>query len=134
MKQTKAEIIGILYTQAAKAGLSASETSALLRIERQLHRWAEAQCNGDVTRDEETGQCYRQYGHGTKGPFLTVKTRDLEASALRRLASLMASHPTLSWYHQTDPRGCALYVLRPGDVPPGSSPSSCYHRGLAICF
>ena len=23
----------------------------------------------------------------------------------------------LGWYHQTDPRGCALYILRPGDVP-----------------
>lgn len=132
MRTNKAERIGQLYVSAHKLGLSPVETSALLRIERQLHRWAEDQCNGDVVRDEATGKPFRQYGRGT-GPFLTVKTPDREASALRRLASIMKAHPSLVAYNQTDPRGCALYVLRRDSIAEGSSPCSCYHRGLAIC-
>lgn len=35
-------------------------------------------------------------------------------------------------YVQTDPRGCALYILRPGDVPSGGDPSAYYSRGIAV--
>ncbi len=38
----------------------------------------------------------------------------------------------LSAYVQTDPRGCALYILRPGDVPDGGDPSSYYSRGISV--
>lgn len=33
---------------------------------------------------------------------------------------------------QTDPRGAALYILRPGDVSDGADVSSCYTRGICI--
>jgi hypothetical protein len=97
-----------------------------------LHRWAERECNGEITRDEATGKVFAQYGSG-RGPFLTVKTRDLKAGALRRLASIMKAHPTLVAYHQTDPRGCALYVVRVADLA-GSDVHQCYSRGLAVCY
>lgn len=35
-------------------------------------------------------------------------------------------------YVQTDPRGCALYILRPGDVPAGAETDSYYSRGIAV--
>lgn len=36
-------------------------------------------------------------------------------------------------YQQTDPRGCALYLIRPGDIPAGESVEAYYTRGLAVC-
>jgi hypothetical protein len=39
---------------------------------------------------------------------------------------------TVSAYIQPDPRGAALYILRPGDVPAGASADSYYPRGLCV--
>jgi hypothetical protein len=38
----------------------------------------------------------------------------------------------LSTYIQTDPRGPALYILRPGDVPEGQTADCGYSRGIAV--
>lgn len=57
---------------------------------------------------------------------------DRETGALRRLASILAAHDTLAYYVQTDPRGAALYILRPGDVPPGEDKGSYYTRGICV--
>jgi hypothetical protein len=35
-------------------------------------------------------------------------------------------------YIQGDPRGAALYILRPGDVPEGKSADSYYNRGICV--
>ena len=40
--------------------------------------------------------------------------------------------PYLTTYVQTDPRGAALYILRPGDVPEGQTAASCYSRGICV--
>lgn len=58
---------------------------------------------------------------------------DREAGARKRLAKIMARYPALTAYVQTDPRGCALYILRPGDVREGASIDSCYSNGVAVC-
>ena len=44
----------------------------------------------------------------------------------------MARYPALSAYVQGDPRGAAVYILRPGDVPAGADPDAYYSRGLAV--
>ena len=44
----------------------------------------------------------------------------------------MAKYPGLSAYVQTDPRGVALYILRPGDVPEGGDVDAYYSRGIAV--
>jgi hypothetical protein len=44
----------------------------------------------------------------------------------------MERYPDLTAYVQTDPRGAALYVLRPGDVPDGADVSAYYSRGIAV--
>ena len=51
---------------------------------------------------------------------------------LERLAAVMAKYPTLTAYVQGDPRGCALYILRPHDVPEGESADGYYSRGIAV--
>lgn len=35
-------------------------------------------------------------------------------------------------YIQTDPRGAALYIIRPGDVPEGADVSAYYDRGICV--
>mgnify|MGYP001605579533 CR=1 FL=1 len=62
--------------------------------------------------------CAHLVAHGGHGGD-TVKGRRLCAQALRA-------------YIQGDPRGAALYILRPGDVPQGEKPDSCYSRGLVV--
>ena len=47
-----------------------------------------------------------------------------DAVALRRIS--------LTHYVQGDPRGCALYILRPSDVPDGELAESYYSRGVAV--
>ena len=59
---------------------------------------------------------------------------DREAGALRRLAKLMAGHPEWLAYHQGDPRGCALYLVRREDVKPGELLDAVYSRGFAVCI
>ena len=47
----------------------------------------------------------------------------------------MKRYPTLQAYIQTDPRGCALYILRPGDVHGGYGRIELLqprHRGLSL--
>lgn len=38
----------------------------------------------------------------------------------------------VSAYVQTDPRGAALYILRPEDVPEGQDVGSYYTRGICV--
>ena len=57
---------------------------------------------------------------------------DRERGALKRLAKIMARYPGFQSYVQGDPRGCALYILRPGDIPEGANVDSCYSRGIAV--
>lgn len=38
----------------------------------------------------------------------------------------------ISAYIQTDPRGAALYLLQPGDIPGGQTAEGCYTRGICV--
>lgn len=108
------------------------DAESLRRISMTLHRWHEMECNGDVTVSED-GTAYAQYGRGTAGPFLTSKIPNREAGANKRLKAIMARYPSLTAYVQGDPRGCALYILKPGDVPAdGGRADEYYSRGLAV--
>lgn len=113
-------------------GFTPAEVETLRRISRTLHTWAEAECNGDIERaDNGDGVPYRSLA-ATGGKHLAYRIPDRERGALRRLHALLAQHPTLTAYVQGDPRGCALYILRPGDVPDGQPIDSYYNRGLAV--
>lgn len=100
-----------------RLGISVFDAKALRLAGRTLHRWAEGECgdsNGVVSwcivRDETTGKPYREV-HPNTGPSYREPIRDREKGALRRVARICAYHK-LDFFHQTDPRGSALYVAR----------------------
>jgi len=114
-------------------GFAFDEAQALVKIERTLHRWSERECGDDhgcIERDEVTNKPIWRSSHTDR----TWSIPDREKGALKRLDAIMARHPKLSYYYQTDPRGCALYILRPGDVPEGSRAECCYSNGIAVCY
>lgn len=109
-------------------GISLADTRTLVRASATLHTWAEHECNGAIQRDEDTGI---PYWHSTYDGRRWHRTSDREAGAIKR-AKAIASRYGLTAYHQGDPRGCALYLVRPGDVPAGEDIGSYYSRGVAV--
>jgi hypothetical protein len=107
------------------------DAGILRRAALTLHRWAEEECGNSndyaswaIERDEATDVPYRVwYPHQGK----TTRTRipDRERGALRRVADLCARYG-LHYYHQGDPRGCALYVS------PEPLTHNNYNRGVAV--
>lgn len=117
--------------------LSFDEVNTLRRAELTLQRWGELEC-GDgndygswaIERDEVTEKPYmvhHHYRHGN-GTDTVSRTRipDREAGALARVAAICQAHG-LHFYHQSDPRGCTLYI----NTEP--MPDFNYNRGVAIC-
>ena len=126
-----------------KAGISYEHANALRRISMTLSRWGELEC-GDgnehgswaIERDESTEVPYmvhHRYMHG-QGKDTVHRTRiaDREKGALKRLQAIVAQYPEFIAYHQTDPRGCAVYLVRKSDVPEGTDIASVYNRGIAV--
>lgn len=123
-----------LYNAMERAGFTADETDALRRIERTLHFWAEAECNGEIERDgpDADGKPFRSFPNANK--HIVYAIPDRERGALKRLAGIMLKHPNYQAYVQGDPRGCGLYVVKTSDVPVGADIGSYYTRGIAICY
>jgi hypothetical protein len=119
-------------------GLSADEAAQVRRISMTLTRWAELEC-GDgngyaswaIERDETTGKPFL-VTHPHTGKSYRRAVPDREKGALRRLAEIIKQHPSLIYYHQTDPRGCSVYVIKRDDIPAGATLDSCYNRGIAV--
>jgi hypothetical protein len=132
-------------------GFTADEAESLRRISMTLRRWFELECgdgNGCIERDEETQWTYWLNANTGR----RYRTPDRETGARKRLAKIMGARnarylvasaewntkhdaPTctgLAAYIQTDPRGAALYIIRPGDIPEGSAVDSCYTRGICV--
>jgi hypothetical protein len=112
--------------------LSFDQANTLRRAEITLHRWAELEC-GDaneyaswgIERDSETDKPYMcRYANNGKNNKWRIPDR--EAGALRRVRQV-CKDAGLHFYHQTDPRGCALYV---SNEP---LPDNDYTRGIACC-
>lgn len=128
--RTKLEMISRLK----ELGFSFDEAMKLRRIQMTLHNWSEMECGSDrgcIERDEATGKPFRVYTTQT-GSDGRYPTPDREFGALKRLKAIMSAHPELISYHQTDPRGCALFILRKADVN-ASNIEQVYNRGVAVC-
>jgi hypothetical protein len=142
MRNTKQNRLIHLFNTLESLGFNYAEFDTLLSIERGLHRWHELECGtGDdkvsvsVERDEKTEKPFRRVQYmGRDGKWVDRKTpcRDMEKSNLRRLSRIMEGKAVRA-YVQGDPRGCALYILRPGDVPEGKDPNAYYSRGIPVC-
>ena len=131
------------------------DAESLRRISMTLHRWYELECGDSnqwqswvITRGykrKRVGEKGYTFEHDESGaPYMEVHSHqvksepsynaipDRERGAEKRLAKIMARYPGLQAYLQTDPRGCALYILKPGNVPEGADVSAYYSRGLAV--
>ena len=143
MRTTKRQRTALFFEMMGRVGFNTTETETLLKAERALHRWAELECGtGDdrmtvsVERDDQTGKPFRrvQYmGCGGKWQDRREPCRDMESAALRKIRAMFSGKTTLAFYVQGDPRGCALYVLRHGDVPEGENVDAYYTRGIPVC-
>lgn len=122
-----------LAERVEQLGLSTNELDTLLRCEKTLARWAERECgdgsNWAIERDDATNKPYNVYhGPGTSTRYVIA---DRETGAIKRAQKIATAHG-LTIYHQGDPRGCCLYLIRPGDVRPGECVTRCYTKGIAI--
>lgn len=135
-------------------GFTEQEVESLRRISNTLQRWHEAECNGTIQRGEDgIARGYRVNARflDPHDPRYWYGVPDREAGAKKRLAAIMTARNTrtgrdkvpgtpgskyFEWavyeYIQTDPRGAALYILRPGDVPAGADVSAYYTRGICV--
>lgn len=114
------------------AGISFEDAHQLRRIAMTLHRWHELECgveNGGLDQDEATGKWWWYNSNIGKRTHIVP---DREKGAQKRLGTIMARYPDLQAYVQGDPRGAALYILRPGDVPAGEDADAYYNRGVAV--
>lgn len=152
-----------LLAKLQSLGFTFEESQQLRRISITLSKWAEMEC-GDgndyaswsIERDETTQKPYLvTYPHS--GPSRRRRVADREAGALKRLKAIVdarnarefegialvsdpSKHPNwIHAYHQSDPRGCALYLVKASDLPEGQGEtmksilSRFYNRGLAVC-
>lgn len=140
MKYTKKMRIADFYNVMQGLGLNHSEIEVLRRAQMTLHRWNELECGSSndygtsfcLNRDEESGKPFMEY-HYPDGRYRKFPYPDKEKGALNRIKSVL-SGKNLFFFHQTDPRGCALYLLRDGDVPEGREADQYYSRGVAVCY
>ena len=126
-------------------GFTDFEADKLRRISLTLQRWHELECGidgGVIERDDDTGRPYWK----SERTGRRVPVADRETGARRRLGRILGDCNTRRWigsgesiaksalsaYIQTDPRGAALYILRPGDLADGASVESCYTRGICV--
>lgn len=130
-----------LFQRLQALGFSYDEAQKLRRIEMTLQRWAEQECGDSndycstsTERDPETEKPFRIIMPHNLPPSKATRyaIADREAGALRRLAGIMRGHPELVSYHQSDPRGCMLYILRKSDLADGADINANYTRGLAV--
>ena len=130
-------------------GFALEDAIDLRRISMTLHRWHTLECGGGndfgswrVVRGrkvngsfeyDDAGAPFMEYHSRTENKARYTRINDRERGAQKRLAKIMARYPGYQAYVQGDPRGAALYILRPGDVREGADVSSCYSNGIAVC-
>jgi hypothetical protein len=137
-------------------GFTRSEAESLRRISMTLHRWHELECGTDsycISRGtwnretqefdhDDNGKPHYEWAGG-KGKHRYTPIADRETGARKRLDAIVearnkravapgTAHTALGYYIQGDPRGAALYIIRPGDVPEGKSVESYYNRGICV--
>ena len=97
------------YGELIKAGINNSRALQLQKIARSLHRI-----------DEDN--CY--YEQSDK--------RDKRREALERAAESIAKEYGFISYHQSDPRGWSLYLVKPAQLQEYKI-GAIYNRGIAVC-
>ena len=137
--ESKRERMCHWYTRMLGYGINHADVHTLRRIEMTLSRWGElecgnsnAQCSWAIERDPDTDKPF-MVRHMYNGKIARTAIPDREKGALKRLGTLMANYPGLVAYHQTDPRGYSLYVIRKDDIK-DLAIDSVYNRGIACNY
>lgn len=144
-----------LFARLQALGFTYEEAVSLRRIEMTLQRWGELECgdgsNWAIERDDTTNKPYNVY-HG-EGKARRYPIADREAGALRRLKAIVdarnarehayatanrlqeyrpgdptESDPVLP-FHQSDCRGCNLYLVKLSQLPEVSDEKIISHSG-----
>jgi len=107
------------YGRVLSERLPIEAARTLRRAQMTLHRWSEEMCNGTIQREGPdgdgkpvrvwTGQLWSFHAKRMEHTERRTPCPDREAGALRRVAAV-CKEAGLHFYHQTDPRGCQLYV------------------------
>jgi len=102
-----------------------AEWSALKRCAATMRRWDEDCCNGVIQYDDNDSNPRRysvdRWNSFTiPGPVVADKSK----AAIEKAGKIAAKHG-LSVYHQSVPRGCALYVFSAADLR-GRKIDECY--------
>lgn len=139
---TRREAMEITHTEnrLMELGIDRVDCERLRRISRTLRRWFELECGNSndyssyaIERDETTDKPF-MVNHSHREPYRVTRTpvADRETGARKRLAAIMAQYPHLTAYVQSDPRGCALYILTAEQLKGEHGIDSIYNRGIAI--
>jgi hypothetical protein len=107
--ESMATIRMINYGQLIKAGINNERALQLQKISRSLHRLDEISCNCGKTPQQEK------------------REENLEKQA----QSIAKEHGFIA-YHQSDPRGWSLYLVKPEQIGTYSI-EAVYDRGIAVC-
>ena len=155
MTRKEAERLTAQENTLMNLGFTRAEAEQLRRISMTLHRWHELECgdgsgclasgrlNGHEFEYDDNGDPFWEYA-GQSGAHRYSRIPDREKGARKHLHSIIAARNardivipdlragTFSTYIQGDPRGAALYIIRPGDVPDGRDVQSYYDRGICV--
>lgn len=113
--------------------LPVSVFKRLCILEKHLHKWAEEECNGSIQWDDDVHTIPRRYYadrwrcYTVKGPIIPNQ----ESKWLEE-AKTLAAECGGKIYHQTDPRGCALYFYRDSDLKERSYPIDQIYSTVAL--
>jgi hypothetical protein len=133
----KDHLLALRLSQRLAVDVSPEDARLLRRAALTLQRWSELECGDSnnygswaIERDDNgDGPPYMVHHHWHGAAIgTTTRTRipDREAGALRRVAALCHARGW-HYFHQTDPRGCPLYV----STEPLTDTN--YTNGAAIC-
>lgn len=121
-----------VYALAELLNLEADDILFLTKIERTLQRWAERE-SGNSTDSmaywvevDDDGKAWEVRDIWGINKQFRHRIPNMEASALRRL-SAFCKDKGLYAYHQSDPRGCQLYISRTRELTPEN-----YTDGVAV--
>ena len=89
-------------------GFSPAQADALRKISQTLTRWCEAECNGEIERSASWRA--ERVHYSPTGERRAYAIPDRENGALRRLRVILAG-TDWTYYYQTNPRGCAVYLI-----------------------
>jgi len=106
------------FAELIQAGISASDADAFQRISRSLHKLDESLCNGFVD--------WR--GNWDEAAEMRAEKR---SNRLEGKATELAQKYGFIAYHQSDPRGWSLYLVKPDQLGQYSI-DAIYNRGIGV--